>query len=91
MALLLGIGFIDLIATAILHSQGKIVELNPIMRPLIEQSELLFSCVKGLTLVAAWVVMARYAKHNLDFVRKACCIGAGAYLLIWTSWFFAAS
>lgn len=91
MAVLLGIGFADLFATAMLHSQGKIVELNPIMKPLIEQSEWLFGGVKALTLIAAWIVMARYAKHNLEFVRKACVVGASAYLIIWTSWFFAAS
>jgi len=91
MALLLGIGFVDLIATAVLHSQGKIVELNPLMKPFIEHSEWLFSAVKAATLIAAWIVMARYAKHNLDFVRKACAVGAIAYMVIWTSWFFAAS
>ncbi len=91
LALLMGIGFIDLFMTAILHSQGRIVELNPVMRPLIEQGEWLFALVKGATLVAAWIVMARYAKHNMDFVRKACIAGSAVYLVVWTSWFFAAS
>ncbi len=34
--LLMSIGLIDLFATAILHAQGRIVELNPLMRPFIE-------------------------------------------------------
>jgi hypothetical protein len=44
--------------------------------------------VKGATLVAAWVVMARYAKINLPFVRQACLVGSIVYLIVWTSWFF---
>ena len=66
-----------------------IVELNPIMRVLIEQSEWLFAFVKGGTLVLAWIVMSHYGKTNRLFVRNACLAGAAAYLLIWTSWFVA--
>lgn len=88
LALLLAIGFIDLFATAILHSAGLIVELNPLMRPLIESHELLFAAVKGTTLISAWAVMAWYAQHNLSFVRQACLIGSAAYVGIWCSWFF---
>jgi hypothetical protein len=84
----MAIGFLDLIVTAYLHQRGLIVEMNPLMRPLIERSEWLFSLVKGATLVAAWVVMARYAKINLPFVRQACLVGSIVYLIVWTSWFF---
>lgn len=87
----MGIGFLDLISTAVLHSNGQIVELNPLMRPLIEQSEWLFIVVKAMTLFLAWAVMAWYAKKNLDFVRKSCLLGAGVYLIVWSSWFLASA
>lgn len=90
LVLLLGIGFVDLVMTAILHAQGLIVELNPIMRPVIEQSEWLFAAVKGATLVAAWLVMLHYSKSHLVFIRHACVCGSLAYVLIWTIWFSAA-
>lgn len=61
--------------------------MNPAMRVFIERSEWLFAFVKGLTLVAAWIAMAWYAKTNRDFVRKACLVGSAAYLAIWSGWF----
>jgi hypothetical protein len=88
---LMAIGFVDLIATAILHSKGLIIELNPLMRPLIERSEWHFAIAKGATLVAAFVVIASYLRTNPEFVRKACWTGSIAYLVIWTLWFVAAS
>lgn len=88
--LLLAIGTIDLLATAILHHHGLIQELNPLMRPLIERSEWLFAAVKGLTLVLAWGVMAWYARHNLEFVRRAALVGSVVYLAVWSTWFGAA-
>lgn len=88
--LLLAIGFVDLIVTAVLHANGRIIELNPLMRPLIEQGEWLFALVKSFTLILAWAVMAWYARQNLDFVRKICIAGSGFYLLVWCSWFFLA-
>lgn len=91
LVVLIGIGFLDLFVTAVLHANGAIVELNPLMRPLIEQSEWLFATVKATTLFAAWVVLAWYAKQNLSFVRKTCCISAAAYFAIWCCWFFATS
>jgi hypothetical protein len=91
MTLLLGIGVVDLIATAWLHHQGLIVELNPLMRPLIETSEALFAAVKGGTLVLAWYGMWRYAQTNLDFVRQAAIYGAAGYVAVWSVWFIAAS
>lgn len=87
-ALLLSIGFVDLIVTAVLHANGMIRELNPFMKYFIEQSEWLFALVKGLTLLSAWIALVAYAKVNLPFVRKAAWIGAGVYVLIWTVWFF---
>ncbi|MBS1709373.1 MAG: hypothetical protein JSS65_11730 [Armatimonadetes bacterium] len=91
LAVLLTVGFVDLVATAVLHAQGQIVELNPLMRPLIERSEWLFAFVKGLTLVAAWYVMSRHAKANHKFVSQAAWFGTLAYVFVWTVWFFGAS
>lgn len=90
LALLMLIGFVDLFATAWLHAHGLIIELNPLMRPLIEHSEWLFGFVKACTLVSAWVVMVMYAKHNRQFVRNACLVGSALYVTIWVTWFAAA-
>ncbi len=87
-ALLLGIGLIDLIATAVLHAKGMIVELNPVMRVFIERGEWLFALVKGLTLVLAGVVMWNHAKKNPKFVSQVALMGSGAYVFIWSIWFF---
>ena len=89
-ALFMAIGFIDMATTAVLHAQGRIIELNPIMRFLIEQGEWLFCIGKGLTLVAGWAALAHYAKVNLPFVRRAAIWGSGAYLAVWMAWFFGA-
>jgi hypothetical protein len=89
--LLLGIGFFDLLVTALLHANGLIVELNPLMRPLIEQSEWLFVFVKSLTLVAAWCALAWYARQNLGFVRKVCLLSSAVYLIVWSAWFLASA
>ncbi|MBX7134747.1 MAG: DUF5658 family protein [Fimbriimonadaceae bacterium] len=88
LGLLLMIGFIDLFATAFLHAQGRIIELNPVMRPIIERSEWLFAVVKGGTLLLAWIALATYARHNLPFVRKASLYGSIAYVTLWCGWFF---
>jgi len=85
--LLMAIGFVDLLSTAILHANGQIVELNPVMRPMIEHSEWLFAIVKGLTLVICWGTMVWYSKINLKFVKQACIYGSGAYAFIWVTWF----
>lgn len=81
------IGFTDLVMTAVLHSQGLIIELNPLMKPLIEHSEWSFAFVKGLTLLAAWFVMWKHSRVNLAFVRRMALIGSGVYLVVWTVWF----
>lgn len=85
--LLLGIGLVDLIVTAVLHSQGRIQELNPLMKPLIEQSEWLFAFVKGMTLVVAAIGLVWYGRQNREFVRKACILGSFAYLMVFAVWF----
>ncbi|MBI1334078.1 MAG: hypothetical protein JST12_07760 [Armatimonadetes bacterium] len=87
MAALLAIAIIDLIMTAVLHSKGMIVELNPLMRGFITQSEWLFAFVKGLTIGVAWGTMAWYAQQNKEFVGRACTIGALSYVTVWTTWF----
>jgi len=86
-ALLMTIGFADLVLTAVLHARGVIVELNPLMKVFLDRSELLFAVVKGATLVCAWLALLFYAKVNRQFVRNAALIGSGVYLTIWTVWF----
>jgi hypothetical protein len=88
--LFIGIGAIDLVTTAVLHANGQIVELNPLMRLFISQSEWLFALVKGFTLVGGWIVLAWYARFNLDFVRKAALWGSVAYMGVWLTWFLGA-
>ena len=90
LVVLLIIGTVDLITTAVLHARGLIVEMNPLMRTFITQSEWLFAFVKGLTIGAAWGVMAWYAQQNKEFVSKACILGSLAYVTVWTTWFFGA-
>ena len=90
LALFVAIGFIDLVTTAVLHSQGMIVELNPIMNVLIQKSEWLFALGKGLTLFLGWWAMRWYANQNRDFVRKASLWGSGVYIVVWSCWFFGA-
>ena len=89
-ALLLGIGIIDLVTTAVLHRNGLIVELNPIMAFFITKSEWLFAFVKGLTLGAAWIALVWYSKTDRHFVGRASLVGSIAYLGIWSVWFFGA-
>lgn len=81
------IGVIDLVSTALLHHHGLIVELNPLMKPLIERSEWLFAAVKGMTLALAWLVMVKHFDTHRDFVRTAATAGACTYVGIWLIWF----
>ncbi len=90
LGVLMLIGLVDLLSTAWLHANGLIVELNPIMRPIIEHSEWLFAIVKGLTLVLAYTVMVQYARTNEDFVRKASRLGVICYSGMWLIWFTSA-
>lgn len=86
-ALLMGVSLLDLVLTAVLHSKGLIVELNPLMRPLLERSEWLFAVVKSLTILVTYAVLVWYSRRNLAFVRQASAVGAVAYVLIWSVWF----
>lgn len=88
LAILMLIGFGDLLATALLHRAGLIVELNPLMKGIIEQSEWTFAFVKAMTLISAWVAMAHYARRNRMFVHRACMAGSVAYATVWSIWFF---
>lgn len=88
LALLMAIGFTDLLATAYLHRAGLIVELNPLMKGFIEHSEWSFAIIKSLTLISAWIAMARYAQRNRMFVHRACMAGSAAYTIVWCLWFF---
>ena len=74
LAVLLLIGVLDLVSTAVLHAKGLIVEMNPIMRFFIQQSEWLFAFVKGLTIGAAWVTLAWYAKQKQGICGQGMCI-----------------
>jgi hypothetical protein len=84
--MLLGIGLLDLISTAWLYHQGMIVEMNPLMRFLLEHGEWSFILVKGLTLAISWIALASYAKQNPAFVRKVCVCGSIAYVGLWVMW-----
>lgn len=84
---LLSIGFVDLVLTAVLHAQGLIVELNPVMRPIIETSEWLFAFVKGATLAAAYLVIMKYMDRHKAYIDKVATIGWIAYVGTWTVWF----
>jgi hypothetical protein len=57
------------------------------MRGIIDQSEWLFVLVKGMTLIAGWLMLVRYARINKVFVRRACLLGSVAYMGIWLIWF----
>jgi len=85
------IGFTDLVVTAVLHSQGLIHELNPIMRFFIERSEWLFAAVKAATLVAGYVALVRYWKANPEFVHSCSKWGSAAYVVVWLGWFLSSS
>ena len=87
LAILLLIGFVDLVSTAVLHRMGLVTELNPVMKPLIDRSEWLFVMVKGATLLLAWAFITRFAKDNQRFVNTLCSIAITCYLLTWIVWF----
>ncbi|MCX7798968.1 MAG: hypothetical protein N2109_01340 [Fimbriimonadales bacterium] len=65
--------------------------MNPLMRPLIERSELLFATVKGATLLAAWVVMRRFHPTYGRFIDSACLGGSAVYLVVWLTWMLGAT
>lgn len=61
------------------------------MRVLIERSEWLFALAKFTTLFLGWMALRWYANSNLQFVRKASLWGSGAYIVVWSLWFFGAT
>lgn len=81
----MALGWADLVLTAVLHEQGQIVELNPLMRPLLERGEWLFAAVKASTLLALWVVMAKQYLARPQFVRQMSAWGCVAYLTLWAA------
>lgn len=85
--LLMTIGLADLISTVVLHQLGLIVELNPIMRPLLDRSVLLFTLAKLATLLAAYLTLQLYRARDEQFCRLAARWGAVAYAGVWLTWF----
>lgn len=83
LTLLMSVGLVDLVSTMVLYSLGLVVELNPIMRPLLQNSLVLFAAVKIATLLAAYVALQLYRSVDEQFVRKAALTGALAYILVW--------
>ncbi|MER3413143.1 MAG: hypothetical protein C4341_02675 [Armatimonadota bacterium] len=85
--LLMALGLADLASTVVLYRLGLIVELNPVMRPLLERSLVLFTVVKLLSLAAAFVTLQLYRARDEDFCRVAAKWGAIAYAAVWLVWF----
>ncbi|RYG16449.1 hypothetical protein EON82_24985 [bacterium] len=77
----MGIGLFDLVATATLNAQGRIVEANPLMAPVLARGELAFVSVKGATLVLAGVLLIRARQKDPAGVERACLVGSGVYAL----------
>lgn len=88
--ILMALGLVDLVSTVVLYELGLIEELNPLMRPLLEASAVLFVAVKLVTLVAAFAAMQWYVRKDERFVRMAATYGALAYSLLWATWVVAA-
>lgn len=84
---LMAIGVVDLITTAMWHAKGQIVELNPLLRPIIESSEWSFVVVKGATLVLGYLGMVVYGRTHHEFVRAASRMGVILYIGIYLIWF----
>lgn len=84
--LLIGIAILDLLSTTILHSFELIEEMNPLMRPLLEIHPALFVIVKMATILAAFLGLQWYRRHDERFVRIAAGWGAATYSIIWIGW-----
>jgi hypothetical protein len=84
------IGLLDLVSTAVLYSLGLIVELNPLMSPLLETHPLVFAVVKLATLGAAFAAMQWYRRIDERFVHRIASAASVAYVSIWTVWFLGA-
>lgn len=62
------------------------VELNPLMRPLLNVGPWQFSAVKIAGLLLLWIVIRAHFDKNERFCRAACATGAALYGGIWTVW-----
>ena len=82
LGLLLLVGGLDLVATALLSAQERIEEVNPLMAPILASGAGAFVLVKGLTLAFAWLLLARHAREDLRGVRRACIGGSAIYAAI---------
>ena len=76
LALLLGIGLLDLVATALLSARGLVEERNPAMAPLLAHGVAPFVAVKTATLLAAWLLLVRQERRTM---RRACLWGSALY------------
>ena len=88
LALLLAIGLADLAATASLHARGLVEERNPLMARFLERGEVGFVAVKAATLIAAWALLARHARADPLWVRRACLGGSAAYIALLVAAFY---
>ena len=80
------VGLADLVSTVALYSAGLVVELNPLMRPLLDRSPALFALVKLATLAAVFVALQWHRPKDERFVRKAAAYGTAAYVTLWAVW-----
>lgn len=85
--LLMALGLADLVSTVVLHQLGLIVELNPIMRPLLERSTSLFVLAKVATLAGAYITLQLYRARDEEFCRMAARWGTITYAAVWLVWF----
>ncbi|MFN8139305.1 MAG: DUF5658 family protein [Fimbriimonadales bacterium] len=85
--LLVIVAVLDMISTAVLYSMGMIVELNPIMRPVLYGGVWQFCLVKSLTIILAFLGLQWYRAKDEKFVMLASKLGVTAYLVLWTGWF----
>lgn len=87
MAVLASIALVDLVVTAFLYQTGWIVELNPLMRPLLEHSTWVFALVKFSIVAVAYFVLQWYRRIDEEFVNRIATAGSLAYIALWTTWF----
>ena len=80
---LMAVGLVDLVTTVVLYCFGFVEEINPLMRPIIEKSPVLFTFIKLATLVAAYFVMIWYTKVDEKFVRRVAWLGGWTYVVVW--------
>ena len=86
LGLLLGIGMADLIATAVLSTDERFEERNPLMAGLLAHGPWPFVAAKAATLVVAGLLLARQDRRTM---QRACLFGSGAYAVLLATAFFA--